>query len=63
MNHLKTTLTKLKSFDVMFYAFGVAIILNSLSTAVVLHKLFGGSTTPNREPITHLLTPPSVEIK
>ena len=56
MTHLKTILTKLRNSDVTFYAFGVAIILNSLTTAVVLHKLFGDSTTSNVEytmPHTH----------
>ena len=47
---------KLNRFDAMFYLFGVAIMLNSLTTAVILQKLFGDSTTSNVEytmPHTH----------
>lgn len=54
---------KLNRFDAMFYLFGVAIMLNSLTMAVLLQRAFGDSTTPNREPISRLLTPPSVEIR
>ena len=50
MNLRQITLTKLKRFDLIFYAFGVAIMLNSLTTAVLLHKLFGDSTTPKNAP-------------
>jgi hypothetical protein len=54
---------KLDRFDATFYLFGVAIMLNSFTTVVLLHKVFGDSTTPSKAPITRLLTPPSAEIR
>jgi len=54
---------KLKRFDTIFYLLGVAIMLNSISMVMLLHKAFNDSTVSNREPITRLLTPPSLEIK
>ena len=54
---------EVEEFDVTFYAFGVAIILNSLTTAVILHGLFGGSTTSNKDAIAPLLAPPVSEIR
>ena len=57
------TLTKLRNSDATFYLFGVAIILNSLTTAVLLQKLFGDSTTLRNDAITRLSTPVSKEIR
>ena len=50
-------------FDVMFWAFGVAIILNSFTTMVLFQKLFGDSTTPRSSNIMHQSIQKSVEIK
>jgi hypothetical protein len=54
---------KLDRSSVTFIAFGVAIMLNSFTTMVLFQKLSGDSTTPSKEPITRLLTPPSAEIR
>ena len=43
--------------------FGVLTTLNLYITMGALQKLSGDSTTPSKEPITRLLTPPSAEIK
>jgi len=39
-----------------YYLFGVAIILNSLTTMALLQKVYGDSTTSKSESIIHQLT-------
>jgi len=63
INPLKDTPMKSKNINVMSLLFGFAIIANSLTTMVILQRVFGDSTTPSKEPITRLLTPPSKEIR
>jgi hypothetical protein len=50
MNLRQTTPMKFFRSNAMFYLFGVAIIVNSLTTVVLWQRLFGGSTIQESTP-------------
>jgi len=63
MNHLKDIRMKYDNINATLFLFGCAIIVNTITTMVILFQLFGGSGTPKNNAITPLLTPPNTEIR
>ena len=62
MNRLKDTTTKLNTFDVMFVAFALSMMV--VSPILMMHlSVSGDSMILKREGIQRLLTGPSKEIQ
>ena len=56
INHLRITIMRLLNSNATLLLFGVAIILNSITTVAMLQKLSGDSMTPRNDNTTHQST-------